>query len=281
MAAISSCKEKGPIIDYGGHTAKDSTYTAAVETPQARIVLVEDFTGASCSNCPAAHEVLDAVEAQHPGRLAIMGLHIFNFGQAFPWPGAKYDFRTNEATDIGNTLYGGIGFMPGAGFNRVKDVSGNIAYLTSNFWPNTVNQYLDSVPPVNLTVTSSLNAAGDTAFITVKAAYTKSVAEKNALTVAITESNLIDFQEDPAAVGSPIDSAYNFKDVLRGMVSATLGSSVLDSIAVKAPGRVFTRSFLYKVDANWKPENCKVVAFIASAEAADKRVLQAAVANLK
>lgn len=290
-AIFSSCKEKGPIIDLGQHTAKDSTYVAAVETPQQHMILVEEFTGASCSNCPKAHTVLDALETQHPDRMAILALHIFNFSQSEPYQDNvrkfTHDFRTQVGTDIGNTVYGGVSSMPAAGFDRLNGIGGgiinpptdNLAFYVS--WSGIVSNLLDSVPAVNLTINSSLNTAGDTAYITVKAAYTKAVSAKNVLSVAITESNLLDFQEDPDAPNDTCDIDYNFKDVLRDFVSPTLGSPVLDSISTKAAGRVFTRSFVYKVNPDWKPENCKVVAFISNAETGDKHVLQAAVANLK
>lgn len=292
LGGLSACKEKGPLIDLGKHTAKDSTYIAATETPQQRIVLVEDFTGASCSNCPAAHVVLNAIDAQHSGRLAIMGLHILNFNQAFPYDSPDgshkhaYDFRTTEATDIGNSIYGGISLMPVAGINRVANANNganppNNNLFGSGVWSQMISDYLDSIPPVNLTVTSSLNTTGDTAYIVVKAAYTSTVSTKNVLSVAITESKLLDLQEDPAASNGEYDIDYEFNDVLRGFVSATTGSPMLDSLSSKAPGRVFTRSFLYKVGPTWKPENCRVVAFISNAEPGDKHVLQAAVAKLK
>ncbi|OJW82283.1 MAG: hypothetical protein BGO69_16975 [Bacteroidetes bacterium 46-16] len=281
LAILSSCKEKGPIIDLGGHTAKDSTYTAATEAPQQRVVLVEEFTGASCSNCPAAREILSSLETQHPNRIASLGLHIFNFTQSEPWEGAKYDFRTQEGTDLGNSVYNGISGMPVAGINRLAVTSSTPELFFSTQWSGIINKYLDSVPSVNLTISSSLNTAGDTAYIVVKAAYTQDVSTKNTLSVAITESDLIDYQEDPAAAPDPIDSSYNFKAVLRGFVSATLGSPVLDSLNTKTAGRVFTRSYLYKVNPEWKAEHCKVVAFISNAETNDKRVLQAAETELK
>jgi len=282
VTAFSACKEKGPYIDLGSRTAKDSTYTAAAETPQQRIILVEDFTGASCPNCPSAHTVLESIETQHPGRLAIMALHILNFTQAEPQPGAQYDFRTQDATDISNTIYGGVSLMPSAGINRLVNSGNGINPPNNNLfgsfvWSQMMSAYLDSIPPVNVTITSSLNTTGDTAFIQVRVAYTQAVTAKNTLTVAITEGNMIDKQEDQSTV---IDD-YEFNDVLRGMVSPALGSPMLDSVAIKATGRVFTRSYLYKVDGAWNKDHCKVVAFVANAESGDKRVLQAAVAKLK
>lgn len=293
LASLGACKEKGPIIDLGQHTAKDSTYVAAAEPADPHMILVDDFTGASCSNCPAAHEVLNNLETQYSNRLAILGLHIFNFGQANPYDDPqghythKYDFRTQVATDIANTIFGGVNAMPAAGFDRRNSIGNGILnpptdnLAVSQLWANIVNGLTDTISPINLTVKSSLNTAGDTAYIVVRAAYTKAVSAKNTLSVAITESNLLDLQEDPGAPNDTFDIDYPFNDVVRDFVSATMGSPMLDSLSTKEAGRVFTRSFLYKVDPSWKAANCKVVAFVANAETGDKHVLQAAVANLK
>lgn len=293
LAGLSACKEKGPIIDLGQHTAKDSTYVAAAEPADPHMILVEDFTGASCSNCPAAHEVLNNLAAQHQNRLAILGMHIFNFGQANPYDSPDglyhhaYDFRTQDATDISNTIFGGVSAMPAAGFDRRNGIGGGILnppsdnLAVSALWSNIITGLVDTSSPINLTVKSSLNTAGDTAYVVVRVAYTKAVSTKNTLSVAITESNLLDLQEDPNAPNSVYDIDYQFNDVVRGFVSATMGSSMLDSLSTKEAGRVFIRSFLYKVDPSWKAANCKVVAFVANAETGDKHVLQAAVANLK
>lgn len=293
LSGLSACKEKGPLIDLGQHTAKDSTYVASVETPDPHVILVEDFTGASCANCPAAHEVLNALVTQHQNRLAILGLHIFNFGQANPYDSPDglhqhvYDFRTQDATDISNTIFGGVSAMPAAGFDRRNGIGGGILnppndnLAVSALWSNIITGLVDTSSPLNLTIKSSLNTAGDTAYIVVRVAYTKPLGTKNTLSVAITESNLLDLQEDPNAPNGIYDIDYQFNDVVRGFVSATVGSPILDSLSTKEAGRVFTRGFLYKVDPSWKAANCKVVAFVANAETGDRHVLQAAVTNLK
>ena len=59
MFWLSACEEKGPLINFeDGPVASDTTYVAAPETPQTKKLLVEEFTGASCTNCPAAAEKL-------------------------------------------------------------------------------------------------------------------------------------------------------------------------------------------------------------------------------
>ncbi len=38
-------------------------------------VLVEDYTGHKCGNCPAAAEVLTALESQYPGKIVPLAIH--------------------------------------------------------------------------------------------------------------------------------------------------------------------------------------------------------------
>ena len=59
LLALTSCEEKGPAIDFGGGaTAVDTTYLGTAPTAQQRIVVVEEFTGGMCANCPKARDLL-------------------------------------------------------------------------------------------------------------------------------------------------------------------------------------------------------------------------------
>jgi hypothetical protein len=68
---------------------------------------------------------------------------------------------------------------------------------------------------------------------------------------------------------------------MRDILTQTYGSPVLDSFAQKDAGRVYERTFKYTIGNAWKPENCKVIAFISNNETNDKEVAQAVETKLK
>ena len=55
ILAITSCEEVGPPIDFTQPVEGviDTTFVGTPESPQAKVALMEDFTGVQCVNCSA------------------------------------------------------------------------------------------------------------------------------------------------------------------------------------------------------------------------------------
>ncbi len=278
VLGFASCKEKGPLINFGGAKAVDTTYTTTVETQQERTMLLEEFTGCSCPPCPSGHTIIygtGGIKEQHPDHVAVIAYHIFDFPQAEPVHGAKYDFRTDDATNVGKTIFGGIGQLPLAGIDR--KLKNNVYLFDKSSWPQEVNNDAIIKPAVNVYITSTYDAATRSATVKVKLAYTQSVAKKQSLTLAIIENNIKDEQKN----GLDIDTAYIHRSVLRDIITQFYGEPVMDNISTKEAGRVYERTFTFNVNAAWNADNCQLVAFVNNNEGDDKMVQQAAEVNLK
>lgn len=278
MMALVSCQEKAPRINLTEREVTDTSYMAAVETPQTHKILVEEFTGASCANCPAAHELLKSLKEQYPDRLIAIAMHINNFPQSNPLPGSMYDFRTIEGTDVAQSIYGGVNSMPTAGIDRVLPAGSDRILMDSRKWAIMISDQLAVTTPVNIDVTSSYDAAEGMATIQVKLAYTEDVATNQNLSVVILHDKLVDKQEytDHEVEG------YDFNSIFRDMVTPLYGNPILPD-TVKKAGLVCIRTYKYEVkpDVIWVPENCRVVAFVNSDPTeGTKRVFQAGDAKL-
>src|SRR5690606_41258473 len=66
LGVLSSCKEKGRAIDFSKITASDTTYVTTPETTSLRKVLIEEYTGVQCTNCPAGVGLLKSLDEQNP-----------------------------------------------------------------------------------------------------------------------------------------------------------------------------------------------------------------------
>ncbi|GAA4451440.1 Omp28-related outer membrane protein [Rurimicrobium arvi] len=276
-----SCKEKGVVIDFRDRgDIVDTTYMSAVETAESRKVLIEEFTGASCTNCPDGHKLVASLQASYPDRIVAVAYHTY-----FPGPifqpvktlevSSKYDFRDSAATNIGTTIYGTLGSIPIAGIDRVP-YSGSLKVDKTNWSAQSTNR-MAVAAPVNLHLTSSYNSSENIVSLSVKVVYTKQVSTKNALTIGVAESNIIDAQKFPDA-DSP---AYQHNHVLRELLTFYSGNSIIDSISVKAPGRVYEYYYKFTPKGAWNLDNCHIFAFISNNEADNKEVLQAAEVPLK
>jgi hypothetical protein len=275
--AFSACTEKGPAIDFGkSPVASDTDYLAKVEAADERVVLVEEFTGASCSPCPTARQLLNAVVAQHPDHIIPVEIHLKDFPQSKPKSGAKYDFRTQDGTEISRVFYGLVNSMPTAGVNRLP-YNGNIL-LSPTAWATAINAQLTIQPQANVRVTSAYDESAKTATIKVTVAYLQAVAKDQFLTVAVLENDLIDKQDMPD--GTTKDD-YKFEHTLRDIITDHQGDRFLADMASKEPGRVYERTFIYQIDGSWNPDHCEVVAFVHNNQSDSKEILQAAKAKLK
>jgi hypothetical protein len=290
IISIIGCKEIGPPINLtpGGGTVTsgfaDSTYmlTAtqiAALTTDSHNVLVEEFTGQTCANCPAAHSALNAIVAQHAdGNVNVIGLFPPGIPQANPPAGYVYDLRDSSAFLIGNSVYNGIIGLPGGGVDRIPGPNGSIEQ-SRTFWANNITARLGIADSVNLQLKSSYNTTTGVAKIVAAVTYTQALSGKQNLSVVVVEDGIVDLQEFPDSV----HSNYPFNDVCRGMVSsAPFGDPILDTLATKAKGRVLQRTYSYKlktVTPAIKPANCRVIAFINSTSP-NGQILQSAQTKL-
>lgn len=269
-----SCTEKSPnIIMTAAADKTDTTYViSTLPLAQPHNILVENFTGTTCSNCPSAHDILHTLETSNPGRLNIMSLYIKNFAQTEPpkMPGspvdAKYDFRSDIATDILKSVYTSIAAMPTAGMDRLPIGSaatyGSEYLIGRDSWASVVATQTNVKDSINVDVVSTYTSSDSMAHITVTLTYMYNMNTMQSLSIAVVEDGFIDIQEN-AEAPTGWDTAYHFDNILRGMVTAgSLGDAVLPAMASKEKGRVYKATYNYKVNAAWKPENCRVIAFV-------------------
>jgi Outer membrane protein Omp28 len=279
LALLAGCKENDAPVVYSA-PAKDSVYhlaPSAIPAADPHNALAEEFTGQSCSNCPAAHTALESDALG--GQVNIIGMYILssNFTQTWPLDNTTlsevslYDLRDSFATDISNSVYGNVesSGIPSGGIDRIPINSGSLLGHSGD-WSVAIAGQKSVVDSVNLGLESSYEGG----VVTIKATitYLKDMATKQNLTVVITEDSVFDWQESfPTNIAS-----YRFMDVCRGRVSnQSIGDPILDTMAVKKAGTVYWRKYTYTpklasastaaqkkgiVDVN----HCHVVAYVNS-----------------
>lgn len=279
---LASCKEKAPYINLKGLNYVDSPYSlSSAPAADAHQVLVEEFTGQSCSNCPAAHVVLDGLEQKYEGKINVIGMYLYNIQQTEPPAGAAYDFRDNSATTVGNSIYGGISQLPNGGVDRVL-VNGAIQ-VGSGLWNSAIDDRVNKISPVNIKISS--HYSGNHSTIDVDLQYTAPVAVPQNLSVVIVEDSIVDKQEYPffdPQFPSGMDDAYVFTNVFRQMVSSPAGDAILNGIANINPGMALRRTYTYDVASKIKDASkCRIIAFVSNNADKNQEIVQSVQARLK
>jgi len=242
-----------------------------------RKVLLEDFTGHTCVNCPQAHKIADDLEKLYGKQLVVVAIHagFFSKPKAVPYDD---DFRTNEGTDLYNFF--GVQSAPIGMVNRIKQNNGG--YLVDKgAFATEVSKQIDSLPiepdlyiylePTFNTGDSTVNLQTDVTFLT------NLPSGKYNLCVMITESGIIAAQKnnDPAMGNVPVIVDYQHNHMLRGMLTTTWGDEIMDG--APTDGLVVYKNYSnFKLGKDWNPKNCHIVAFVYLADGAhEKEIIQA------
>ncbi len=255
LVFVQGCKEVGPNINLKNNqnSVSDTTYVESpVAIPELKNVVLEEFTGVKCPNCPQGHQAIATIKAANPNRVVSVSFHPQN-SLGYPYAFSADTFNNDNAQILFDDL-GQRGFEPVAGIDRILYNSTSVLF-DRNAWSGHVTSELALTTPVNLFLDKTYNTTTRELTIVAELHYTQNVAEENKLTLLLTESNIISAQLN----GSVIDTFYTHNDVQRAFVSAISGDQITQP---RDAGRVVRKVYKTTLAAKWKPENMHILAYV-------------------
>ncbi len=234
---------------------------------QERQVLIEEFTGVRCVNCPAGSAAIEDLRGLHGHRLVAVSLHAGEF--APPYSASAFDFRTSEGEQILSYLGEPFGY-PTAAVNRRLFENEFDLQLGQAQWAGFIAEELAVAPKVKIDIEPAFNAVTRNLSVQVTLYVQEDITDPEVrLSVMISESNIVDLQLTPASATPKPD--YSHQHVLRGMMTNFDGAPITETLAVQA---VIERNFNLTLPVGWKEGDCHVVAFV-HLSGDSKEVLQA------
>ncbi len=235
-----------------------------------RNVLVEEFSGARCPNCPQGTLELDNLKELYDERLVILTIHAGDF--AFTYPESRFDFTTPEGDELLRFLGNPLGY-PSAVINRRRDPASGSYQAFSTKWPSLISESLQESPVLTLNI--DVDYDSDTRILNARIQVfpEKGIEEETRLTVLLKEDHLVDPQADRAAESGRVDH-YDHKNVLRKILSDIDGDTLGDQMQAFESSE---RSFFYTLpreDNWWKEEDISIVAFVTGANGAVLQVTE-------
>ena len=206
-----------------------------------KVVLIEDFTGMNCINCPNAAEEIKKIQNTYGAdKVVAVAVH----GEM---PGLSGPLANALGTEYYN--HWGVETLP----IGMVDRQGLQNYTS---WMATVNERLTAqVAPLSLSLENSFfNSEGTSLFVEVDAL--ASAALNANLQVWITESNIESFQKMP---NGSFNFNYVHNHVLRDAVNGAWGDPITLEAGVK---QTVTYAYELPADKDWNLENLAVVAFV-------------------
>ena len=218
-----------------------------IEPPEAgRAVLIEDYTGQYCVNCPRATDEIERLIEQYGDSVVIaVAIHSGPFSKlkGEPTPlytevGDQYFTKWNlsgQPVGLVDRLYGGMGFSYmdwGGGVNYELSFEAPVSFMTDMYYDVESREASMQVQTIGLSPSS--------------------VSGK--LQVWLIEDSIDSFQSMP---DGSVQEHYNHMHVFRASVNDPWG----DELTVNY-GEVILKKYDITLDPSWVPEHCSIVTFL-------------------
>ena len=243
----------------------NNTHKPYTPTGGNKTVLIKDFTGARCVNCPEAAEY--AHELQHrlgADRIFILSVHAGNLAT----PAGQFpDFLTEEGT----AWYNNHDANPLFTVDHVALTDGNTLNVeqidtpvsdalaeTQLFEVNINNTYDEATRRVNVENLFTPTGDGDGQYYA---------------TVCLVEDSIVGWQTVPGGV----DKEYVFRNVFRGTLNGADGELVSNGSFYAQDSFVKTCSI--ELDSTYNADQCYILTYIY--DKADSKILQTAMQKIK
>lgn len=241
-----------------------------VWAPTGRKVLLEDYTGHKCVNCPSAALTANELIEKYQDYLIVISIHAGYFAE----PSSSGDYTYDFTCPVGNELndYFEIVSNPSGMVNR-KEYNENLL-LGVDDWAGAVGVEINKYPDAEITIENIFNQQNRMLNTSIEIKFLLDMEGIYRLCAYITEDSIIAPQMNNDNNIGPVPDILDYvhKHVLRGSVNGTWGDVITnENITAES---VFTLNYNdFEINSIWNEHNCSVIAFIYNEET--KEIIQA------
>lgn len=201
--------------------------------PQKRNVLIEEFTGIQCQNCPSGHLIANQICSAYPDRAWSVNIHSGYYAPTY-YP----NFNTDEGEAIANAF--NITSWPKGVVNR-STAEG----LSRIEWGTHAGEQFEQNAECNVAGQVFIDAENRTASITVEVYYTaNSSVNTNYINVIMLQDNIYGPQSGGSANPDQYENGqYRHMHAFRDAITPTWG----DAISPTTAGTLITKTYTYDI----------------------------------
>ncbi|CAN5202775.1 hypothetical protein BH09BAC5_BH09BAC5_13660 [soil metagenome] len=257
-----------------------------------RRILIEDFTGHTCQNCPSAARMIDSLSQIFPGQIIGMGIHNDFFAEPCPphqppagtFPAGAWaeDFRVLAEDADYNVTFGTNGFALPAGMINRDSILPSMEPTPVAAWPSKVAVILAKPISAYIKLTPHYNSSTRALTVDVAGEFLQDTIGTFKVSLFLVEDGLTGYQLDNEVIPLGYQANYDFHHVFRGSVDDNAGTiqgvTVVTGTIPNHTGINYS-SPAFTIPANYNAANCKVVGILF--KSTDYGVLQAAEADVQ
>jgi len=218
-----------------------------------RKVMIEEFTGVTCVNCPQGAAEIENLLSIYGDNLIAVAVHAGFFAQPDPSRNSQ-DFRTAE----GDFLIGFLGEpqgYPSAVIDR-KLLNGSTELQQSQgAWAGLIDQELQQEAAASLIIEHNYDPESRFLEMNLSSIFAQSLNESVNISVLVTENDIVEPQLTPDGW----DMEYKHKHMMREYLTNVSG----EEFAVNpSSGASFSKTIRYTIPEDYVVNNLEIVAFI-------------------
>lgn len=252
LFTISSCDRIDPY-----NSKKEKTIdTNSTNTLKKKVLLVE-FTGYRCGQCPPAAELAHKYKEENNGKVILMSVHSGGFAK--PLTAHFVDFQNADADLLYNIC--SATNNPAAAVNFKKFAGGST--IVTDFTKSNLDPKISDIlkEDANISINLKLTKNNNIINLEVKSKYLVASGNSNEnLVVYVVEDSIVSWQLDYRidTNNSWLDE-YEHNSVLRSSLNGVVGESLASGLIAK--DTEFIKSFIYSADVS--KVNLNKIRFIA------------------
>ncbi len=236
-----------------GFMASSLAQTIVSTTPENKNVVLEEFTGIKCPNCPGGHATASQILNAHPDDVSVIAIHTGYYANP---SGSLPDYRT----DWGGAIAGqaGVNYFPSGTINRHVFPGTSTMLMGRSQWTSRANQILAQPSYLNIEAKATVVRDSRQMEVLVEVYYTgDSPEETNYLNVALIQDNIYGYQSGGG-------SNYRHMHMLRDLLTGQWGIPIQNTSA----NSFYTTTLVYEVpedvrDIDVVIDDIHLVAFVA------------------
>ncbi len=275
-----------------GDASSCDTPSFPVISTHVRKILLEDYTGHTCGNCPRAAVQLNYCDSLYPGQIIPLAVHVGYFAEPCPphpipsgAPAGSFsaDYRTTVGDQYDNIFKAAASGLPLGMINRRDFDATNLTHLKlyqSNGWANYISTFVSTPPAAEIQIITSFNSSTRKLCTAIKSEFLNNANGQYNLVVLLTQDSIVSWQVDYRYIPDVIPN-YKHKHMLRDAINSTWGDEIANGAVTT--GQTLISRYAYNIPADFNNiptdvNHMHVVAFIY--DVATYEVLQAAEAKV-
>lgn len=221
-------------------------------------VLLEEFTGHLCVNCPEAAKLAHELAESLNHHLIIYTIHSGVFAEVQN----NNVFNTDLTSDPGDRIYDDFQIFanPMAMINRLP--YNGLYQIFKDDWTAAVTAEIEKPNVANMLVANTYFPDQRIVQVEVASDFNAQTEGNFKLAVFIVEDSIVSPQlnNNPEIGG---DTIYNYvhRNVLRANITPTYGD-FLGENGMVVPGEIYEKQYTFAIDNDWVAKNCRIIAYI-------------------